>query len=304
MDGMKITTAPLLMLLVSLACASCALPPAGAATRSPAGVTVELLWLGADAAQLAREVAAPLEQQFTAIRGVSRVITHCRNGACTLLLEHDPEFHVQDIAFEANAVLRRADNLLPQGVRSVVLPYDSSRAPDIVIALIAAADEVTPAHYEDAHTFALNLMRLPGATQYEVIGMPVSETRVVIRRDRALAMGVTIDEIAEAIEQRVVTIDEHTRIIIRSPFDDDTVADTVVRKVGTQTITVRDVADIERVMTPGAVYHVDGEPAILINLFLRSDATADEVSACLARVIAMPRPETFKRTLPLTVRSR
>ena len=66
--------------------------------------------------------------------------------------------------------------------------------------------------------------------------------------------------------------------------------------------TMRDVAHISTVMRPTALHRVGGEPAILVEVFLRSGASDAEVATCFERILSAKRPPSVKRVVPISAR--
>jgi len=300
-----------------LLCASCAMGPDADRLARPGAVTVQAVWHGARPTVVAEKVAAPLERRLAGIPGVSRMITRCDDKGCTIRLQHDGAADVYDIAFKAGAIVRSVQTSLPKGARAVVYTSDVDREPDIVVALILNAAEVKTEHYTAALDFAHGLMRLPSTVNHRVLGVPTETTSVEVSPERAAALVkrlkatvpgieqlVRPSEVAKAIERHILVVDDYHRILVgQRPGRKADVGDVVLKRVDRRTVVrVRDVARVRKVMTPAAVYHVNGEPAILINIFLRSGAPRSEIRRCLGRILKLKRPPLFKRILPISVR--
>ena len=301
-----------------LLCASCATGPDASRLARPGAVTVQAVWHGAKPSAIAEKIAVPLEGKLAAIQGVSRMITRCDDRGCTIRLQHGSAADAYDIAFKAGAVVRSLQPSLPKGARAVVYTSDIDRRPDLVIALILSAGEVKTEHYAAALDFGHNLMRLPSTVNHQVLGLPVQTTIVEVSPQRTEALvrrlkatvpdieqWVQQAEVAKAIEKQIVVVDDHHRILVsRTPGRKADVGDIILKRVDRRTVVrVRDIARIRKLMTPAAVYHVNAEPAILINIFLRSGAPPAEIRACLERILKLKRPPLVKRILPISVRS-
>ena len=290
-------------LLVAL-CAACAPRRVAEQPRSH-GVTVLATWRGAPASEMLKSVAIPLERELRGIKGVRRVIVRCDADSCSLFLQHDASVNGGDIAYLAGAAIRRLRRELPRDARAVVRSYDVRRPPDIVIALVLDPDEPEAERRKAAQTFGRRVMRLPSAVHYEVVGSPEKRIEVVVDPERAALHGITAEEVERIIRERIVAVDEYTTVIIRSAKRKPgaAVGDILLRTVGNAIIRVRDIATIEVTLTPGALHRVDGEPAAIVNVYLRSEASPAEVTACLDRVFRTTRPRSVRRIIALSMRT-
>ncbi len=276
--------------LVAL-CASCASPPSGLPADGPRSVTVRAYWEGETAERTAEHLAIPLERELAQITGVVRTITSCDAQGCTIRLQHDPDIPSHEIAFDANAKIRQIQDKLPKGYSATAHAADLGLFPDLVLALVLDAEATKPEHYAAALEFARMVMQLPDTVRYELPGAPRRDMLVEIDAERAKAYGVDAAELAAAIEQRILRVDDYERVVIgEHPGERGDVADIVVKKVGATEIRVKDVARIRAESTLGAVHRVNQKPAIVLHLFLREGVSAGDVNACLRRIRALARP--------------
>ena len=299
---MHMRHAKVLLLCLSL----CALCCSSCAGRRPAGqdaglqaVTVHAMWGGGSADEAARLIAGPLERELATITGVSRVLSRCDAKGCLILLQHPSSVSADVVAFEASSAAKRTLPRLPEGCKVVVSPHNVRRGSDFVVALVLVPDTPENERYQSALEFANRIMQIPTAVQYDVLGMPVQEIIVEADRARAATLGVTAAEIATTLEKHTLTVDPYTTIIVQTRRDGKELGDILIKTAGTADIRLKDVARITTTTTPGTVYHVDGEPAVLINVFLHSAATPAETATCLERILKIPRPPSVKRVLIL-----
>lgn len=285
-------------------CAACATRSVAQQPRSR-GVTVLATWRGATASDVLKTVAVPLERELRGIKNVSRLITRCDRDSCVIFLQIRPGVSGDDIAYQAGAAIRRLQRELPKDARAVVRSYDVRRRPDIVIALILDSKASEADRRKGAQTFGTRVMQLPSAVHYEVVGPPEERIEVVVDPKRAGAYNINADDVARLVRERILAVDEYTTVIVRSTArkPGTEVGDIPVKKVGKATIRVRDVATITRTITPGSLHRVDGEMAAIVNVYLRSEASADDVAACLDRILAVARPRSIRRVVAISVRT-
>lgn len=298
-------TTKILSLGVALLCtASCVSRTPVREPRSQ-GVTVLATWRGASASDVLQSVAMPLEGELAGIKGVLRVITRCEANGCSLFLQHDASVRGDVIAYQAGAIVSRLRSKLPKNARAVVRSYDARRPPDLVIALVLDTNEPEAVRRAAARTFSVRMMQLPRAVHLEVVGAPQEKIEVVLDPKRAAAYGITQKDIARLLRKQVVAVDEYTTIIVRKAGrkPEAALANVPLKKVGDATIRVRDVAEVKRTFTPGIVHRIDGEPAAIINVYLRPDTSAAEVVTCFGRVLKVARPPCVKRVIAISMRS-
>ena len=299
----RFSTHFLVALVVALSAACVPRPVAG--QRGSHGVTVLAAWRGASAAEVLESVAVPLERELRNIKGVRRVIVRCDRDTCSIFIQHDPGASGDDIAFQAGAAVRRLQHTLPKDARAVVRPYDVRRPADIVIALVLDSNVPETNRRNAVQAFGTRVMQLPSAVHYEVVGSPEERIEVVVDPKRAAAYSITAEDVERLVRERILTVDEYTTVVIRSARrkPGSGVGGIPVKKVGKATIRVRDIATIKRTLTPGSLHRVDGEPAAIVNVYLRSEASPEEVAACYGRVLAVARPRSVRRVIAISVRA-
>jgi len=299
---MRTTPRKLILLMLALLIASCAQRKESFRAAVPTAVTVEATWGKTSPTAAAEQLAKPLEHELAAISGVYRTVTHCDSGGCRILLQHDPNVPADKVAFAANAVVKRLKDALPQDATVSVYASNTGRAPDFVVALMLDAPDVAAEHHATALQFAADLLRLPTVEKCDVPGGPKEETNIVINQQRAASHGLTLPDVAEAIKRaktQTIRTNERTTVTVRQSDGPADVGSVVLKTVGNAAIRIEDVADVKKVTTPGAVVHVNGRPAVLVHVFVRSGASSDEVGACLRRVLEQRPPAGASRIVPI-----
>jgi len=253
---------------------------------------------------MAQQVTEPLESQLRAIKGVSRTIARSESESCSILLQYAPTASTHRIAFEATAIVNGMAPSLPDGVSAAVVPSDVGRPPDFVLALVLEAERTGGEQYNAAREFGTHLMQLPEPVKYELQGEPVEEIVVELDRARMTKFGLTTADLADALRREVLDVPEGPRVVLRPAESAAELAKVPLKAVGAATVRVEDVAHVTTKMTPGAFYHVNGEPVIPVHVFLRSGASPDEVRTCLRRILDLPRTPPIRKVLPLSIRGR
>jgi multidrug efflux pump subunit AcrB len=293
-----------LLLCLTLLTASCASTPAVPRRSDVRVVTVTVTWPGGTPEAAVAKLAAPIEKELRSLQEISRIITECDAEGCLLILEHDSRVSSFDLQFKVNAILGQLRRTLPAEAGVTIRAFDPQRPPDISLAMVLRTPTLTSAHYQVALDYAIGLMQLPDTVQFRIRGMPKQTIRVMPDPEKLKRLGMTQDDIARAVDEQTLTIDDYRRVIIGpEPGQTGELAHVVVKPGPKTSVRLQDVAEIRVEDAPAAQFRINGEPAILIDLFLRSDAKANEVTTCFERVMRQKRPVEAKRLIPLAVRS-
>ncbi|MFO7900411.1 MAG: hypothetical protein R6V58_15300, partial [Planctomycetota bacterium] len=239
-------------------------------------------------------------------------VAECDSDGCTITVQHEGGVPGYKVAFEARTLIQRMSDKLPAGAQVVAYATNIRRPPDLVVALLLDRSVRATDAYFAASDFAARLMRLPSLERYELPGKPTETVRVEIDPARLKAMNeklktkITTADVADAIRKEILVLDEYTRIVVgRRPGSKGDVGSIVLGTVpppGRGTVQVRHVARVRRETTTPVTYRVNGEPAVLVRLYLRSDVGTEEREAALGRVLEQKRPEGVRRAVPVSIR--
>jgi len=169
-------------------------------TRFPfAGVVVVLP--GADAEQMERLVAIPLEQALNGIEDVLAISSSSRAGVTNLGIEFvygvDPERKYDEVVRELNVVRPN----LPDGVTLARADRRNPAQANVVqMALVSES-----ASFRQLESYARGLRdsieRAPGVQQAEIWGVPTTEVRVSADIDRLAAYRLPLTALADALRR-------------------------------------------------------------------------------------------------------
>jgi multidrug efflux pump subunit AcrB len=151
----------------------------------------------------------------------------------------------------------------------------------------------------------MRLLRLPDVERYDLPGQSRHDLHVEVDPRRAKQHGLDPAAVARLIDEHVVAVDDHRRIIVdgspslRRARD---ISSIIVKRDGNRVVRLRDVARIQQLPSAATVCRVDGEPALRVRLHLRSGATLDERGVCLRRILETPCPAAALRVVVLSMR--
>ncbi|MBY0563099.1 MAG: efflux RND transporter permease subunit [Hyphomonadaceae bacterium] len=198
-------TAVLFFLLIALGVgAVIAIPKSEDPITEFPGVSTAVILPGADAEQMERLVAIPLEDALNSIEDVRDLRSSSRAGVAVVVVEFewgvDPDAKYAEVIREVNLVRPT----LPEGVIDV----RSRRFNPAQAAIVQVALTSPDASYRELEAYGKALRdaieRAPGVQQADVWGAPPAEVRVAVDVDRLAAYRLPITAVAEALQREGV----------------------------------------------------------------------------------------------------
>ncbi len=254
-------------------------------------VAVVTQWPGAAANDVATDITHPIEVRLSAISGVRRVTSTSKDQVSSVQVEFE---YGNDIDTAANKViteLRRVKGILPAGIHdSLIFKITDAAHPLMVLALTPAKG--TGLSLGQVRRLAENQLRdsllaIPGVAEAEVFGGDRREVTVDLDRNKLESYGLTIGEVAGALNGANITIptglvhQKGNRYFLTADAlahnPDDIAAIIVPMSHGAY---VR-VGDLGRVAWGKAdatsIYRGNGKPAVAISLLRSENGHAREV---------------------------
>ncbi|MEQ1707714.1 MAG: efflux RND transporter permease subunit [Terricaulis sp.] len=165
------------------------------------GVAIAIVLPGADAEQMERLVAIPIEDALNSIEDIREIRSSSRAGLAVVSVEFawgvDPQEKFGEVVRELNVVRPS----LPDGIVSL-RPRRFSPAQASVVQ-VALTSEDAPFRQMESYATALrdSIERAPGIQQAEVWGAPPTEVRVAANLDRLAAYRLPLTAVAEALQR-------------------------------------------------------------------------------------------------------
>ncbi len=195
-------TAVLFVLLITLGIgAVLSIPKSEDPIAEFPGASVAIVLPGADAEQMERLVAIPVENAINAIEDVREIQSSSRAGLAVITAEFewgvDPEEKYSEFIRQVNLVRPT----MPAGVVDVRMRRFSPAAAAVVQMALTSPD----ASYRQLEAYAKALRdtieRAPGVQEAEVWGAPPTEVRVAADLDRLAAYRLPLSALADALSR-------------------------------------------------------------------------------------------------------
>ncbi len=258
-------------------------------------ITIRTLYPGAAATEVSRLVAEPLEEAVASTPGLGELRSVSRNGEVTTTMKFA---WGTDMPHTVLLVRERLDNAraqLPERAeRPTLLTSDPGERPIAVLALSGQGDLLSMSRLaEDVH--ARRLEQLPGVASVAVAGKPEEEVRVEVDPERARALGITPDQIAEAVRQANASAPGGTvrrgqfRLPLRAYTEFQSYQEILDTPVGPARagIRLRDLATVRLTTAdPVTLTRLDSGPAVGLVVYKDAGANTVTVTRALYEVVA------------------
>ncbi|MGH7584530.1 MAG: efflux RND transporter permease subunit, partial [Gemmatimonadales bacterium] len=259
-------------------------------------LTVRTVYAGAAAAEVSRFVAEPIEKAVGNTPGLVSVRSVSRNGEDNTTLTFA---WGTDMAKTVLTVREKLDNAISNNIsgvsRPTLLTSDPGERPIAVLALTGPGDLRAIARTaREVH--ARRLEQIDGVASVAVVGDPSDEIRVDVDPDRARALGIIPEDVAQAIESANVTDQGGTvrrgqfRFTVRTLTeleDPEQIRDVPVGPAS-EGIRLSDVATVTPASAdPRTVVRLDGKPAVGLVVYKDAGSNTVKVTGQLDKTLAL-----------------
>ena len=218
------------------------------------GVGVFVVLPGADAEQMERVVAIPIETALNGLEDVDEIQSTSQAGLASIgvsfIYGSDPEKKYDEVVRELNVI--RAS--LPEGI--TLLRANRQNPAQTNIVQMALVSETASYRRMEAYARELRdaIERADGVQQSEIWGVPPSEVRVTPDLDKLAAYRIPLTALTEALQREgadvpigsVESSGRRFNVEATGPFDSlDEIRNVTLRSEGTSALTVGDVATVE-----------------------------------------------------------
>ena len=160
-------------------------------------IQVTTTWTGASAETMATSVAAPLEQQFGQIAGITQMTSQSALGSSTIVIQFDLERNIDSAAQDVQAAITVASKQLPQALTTPPA-YKKVNPADVPVLLLSVHSDTVPLITVDefANVFlAQQISQVNGVAQVSVFGDRAPSIRVQVDPAKLASSGITLEDI-------------------------------------------------------------------------------------------------------------
>jgi len=224
-------------------------------------MTVEASYPGAGARDIEETVARSLETALSAASGVTAMMTRSGLGKCLVLLRVGDDVKVDAATEAVRRAVDRARPKLPEEASTAVFDHSRVHGPDLTLA-------VTPKPKADPDAanpllLAAQIERLPGVARCWKSGRREPELSIELRRDVAVALGVTVADVVAVVKQAAAGNTDLSGLTVKT-------------KAG-KTVPLRDVAQFTLQSVESYTYRLNGQRVGLVGVWLRAGASAADI---------------------------
>ncbi len=160
-------------------------------------IQITTTWAGASAETMATSVAAPLEQQFGQIAGITQMTSQSTAGAATIVIQFELDRNIDSAAQDVQAAITVASKTLPQSLTTPPA-YKKVNPADVAILLLSVHSDTVPLIQVDEYAnvfLAQQISQVSGVAQVLVFGDRAPSIRVQVDPAKLAATGLTLEDI-------------------------------------------------------------------------------------------------------------
>jgi HAE1 family hydrophobic/amphiphilic exporter-1 len=157
---------------------------------------------GASPETMASSVATPLERQFSTIAGVDSMTSTSGQGVTNVTLQFSLDRDIDGAALDVQTAISKALKLLPAEMPSPP-SYSKVNPADSPIFYVALSSDILPLSTVDEYAETLMAQRISmvsGVAQVQVYGAQKYAVRVQVNPQALSSMGISLDEVSNAIQ--------------------------------------------------------------------------------------------------------
>jgi CzcA family heavy metal efflux pump len=241
------------------------------------------------AEQMLLLVTTPVEEAVRRVPGVQSVRSTTSRGVAEISINFGWGLDMASATLQINAAITQILPTLPTGTQMSVKRMDPTAFPIIAYSLTSTTRSLTELH--DLAQFQLRpqLSNITGVARVQVVGGAIEEYRVDVQPQRLQAFGLSIDDVARALNATNVVSavgrleDRYKLFLVVSDSrlrDLDSIRQTIVRTGRNGVIHLDDIASVTRATMPQWIrVTADGRDAVLFQVYQQPGSNSVQIAA-------------------------
>lgn len=263
---------------------------------TPPVINVQIIYPGASPSEVENSVTRKVEDALSSMEGIDKIQSYSYESLAMLFVTFKYGTDIDKSITDAQNLIDAKRSQLPVSVLSPVI--SKVTVDDKAIIILSATSDLEPTQFFDLMDKRIlpQLSGIKGVSKGTLVGGLQREIQVNLDATRMRALGVTPAQIQGVIRSSnldfptgsIQNSETQTAVRLSGKFTSvDEIRNLVVMtsQTGAQ-VRLQDIAEItDAIKDPSSLARVNGEDAILINIYKQSDANAVDVSNNVRKTI-------------------
>lgn len=250
--------------------------------------TVIVQYPGASAQDVVKDIVEPMEDEFGALEGISKIKSTSQDNIASIKLEFNYGIDIDQAAIDVQNSINGIRGKLPATMKEPkVLKFSTSDKPVATVSLNSDSVDLKDIRQLAEDKIGFDFQLVEGVASINLFGGNVTEVQIKLNKNKLNAYGLTIDQIALILSQNNIKapggklIDNKREILIRveESFQDiDDIRKLRISLADGNMIYLEDIADVNvSIEELESAYKYDGKDSIAVMITKKSDANTVEV---------------------------
>lgn len=249
--------------------------------------------------EIEKTVTIPIENAIEGVEGVDEIVSQSLEGLSMVMIEVDRAYETRRVADDVQVELERLTDLPEDIEEDPVVTTVKTTFP--VISVAVGGDVPETVLREVARDLREAVLDLGGVNQVLISGIRDPRIRIDLKLDRALAYGIDLLSVVDAVRQRNVTLpagttrhpDQEWGVKTEGEFPDAEAVRrmVVLRRPGGGVVRLGDIADVEEDFEdPVTLSRVSGRKALNLTVFKKRTGDTIHIAAEVGRTVSRWEP--------------
>lgn len=258
-------------------------------------INISTSYSGAGPEEVERLITIPIERAVATVNRVKSITSTSEEGSSRVRVNFDWGISLEEATNDIRANLDRVKRRLPEDADvPTIFKFDSTAMPVLTIGISGTMDEETLRRIAEDE-LSYQLQRVEGVAGAEIRGGRNREIRVLLKQERLEAMGITVEQVSNALRNENTMLPAGYLEIgsgdfllrTKGEFEDlGEMENVIVANRNGMPVFLRDVALVEAgTEATRSKVRIDGNPGVVISVQKQSDANTVSVADRVYQVI-------------------